>query len=154
MFVALAKIIEAGTTLTIQVMPAPAGEIMVMVATQPKEGQDIATLPAPLVITGTPAELDEHLAAQLTKYATTRLSLEEQMSNALLVMATTHQAQQDEAVQKLKKNGGKPSPVKTSTHVAASGEDEENMDEQIDGMGISTPPPTYTRNSSADLSLF
>jgi PRTRC genetic system protein E len=121
MFMELAELVKT-TSLTLLITSAGEDELKVSVIPKPaKEGANPA-LNTPIIMTATPAELDEKIGGILTKYKASRKSLEETLDAATTFMAAAGKEAQDAATAKAKMSAA---PVKTSapTTTATTGTD-------------------------------
>lgn len=140
MFSELAELAKT-TTLTLLISAVGEEEMKVAVIPKPaKEGSNPA-LNQPLILTGTPAELDEKMPEILTQYKTSRKSLEETLDAAKTVMEVAGKSAQEAASAAAKKSSTpakttpdgapvasaiqQPSATASDNHAETAGKDEE-----------------------------
>lgn len=152
MFIEIAPLIVAGgTTLKIVVTAATDGEITLMIAPENVSGQ-CAALTTPLLLTGTPAELDAELPEILTNYVRQRTTLVEQAENMKIIMEAAGKAASDNASKAVNKGAGKP-----NLDAAEDGEEDESSVEANHTVRTSHARPSIAakpKDDSSDLDLF
>lgn len=136
MFKELADLAKT-TSIHLIITAASETELQVAVLPQSKEGVNPA-LCQPLILTATPAELDEKFVPILTDYKAARKSLEESLEDAKLVMEAAGKSARDKAT----------TATKTATTPAAAPavKQEEKPAEPASG--------TDAANDDDDLTLF
>ena len=130
MFQALEQLVRSAGKLLVTLRMD--GEQMVVVAVPQTDGKDKeAALRQPLVLTGSPAELDAGFADALASYAGARLSLVEQVAATTAIIEAAEQDQAGKAKKTIAKNSrlALPAPSKASTSKGES-EDEDSEAEE------------------------
>jgi PRTRC genetic system protein E len=134
------------------------GDQMVIVAIPQADGKDKeAALRQPLVLTGSPAELDAGFAEALTSYAGARRSLAEQVAATTAIIEAAEKSQAGKA-QKAIAKGSKSAAPKASTPAGSpegEGDESEDSNDRSEEPGQSGPPADATatgRPTGTDMS--
>ncbi|CAG4913843.1 PRTRC system protein E [Paraburkholderia gardini] len=118
------------------------GDKMVVFLTPQGDTKD-AVLRQPMILTATPAELDEGFAAAVQSYSTAHKSLDEQVAATTAILQSAEKSQAGKAQKALAKG---VKPASTSAASSASSEGDEDEDESVDGV---TPQATVAAASAA-----
>ena len=124
---------------------------MAVVVVPQGDGKE-AALRQPLVLTATPAELDEGFVAAVISYSSAHASLSEQVAATAAILQEAEKSQASKAQKTLAK-GTKTAPAKAGQSNASS-EDEGDDDNDDDDQSASTSaaPAAATPASAADSS--
>jgi PRTRC genetic system protein E len=127
------------------------GDKMVVFLT-PQGGKD-AVLRQPLILTATPAELDEGFIAAVQSYSSAHKSLDEQVAATTAILEAAQKTQVGKA-QKVLAKGSKPAPSPDSTGSNDDDEDEESEQtaesEQV-SVAADAAPAAAAQPSGTDL---
>lgn len=129
MFTDLKMLVSSSAKVTLTMAAAADGRFKVWVIATGPESKELA-MKQPLILTGTPEELDAGFAAALTDYQTARKGLEEQIEATVTIIDAATKRQSDAAVKALKdKPGKKPGSKSGSAGVPHNRDSEADRDE-------------------------
>lgn len=124
------------------------GDKLAMVVIPQGDSKEVA-LRQPLVLTGTPAELDEGFAAAIFAYSAAHASLSEQAAATTAILQEAEKSHASKAQKSLAKGG------KTATRAAAGADSEEEDDDHegasSDASTPSSPVPVAEEPAGTDL---
>lgn len=143
MFVELQQVVASCKKVTLTLLMKD-GEMTVAVVPQ-SESREVA-LKQPLVLTGTPAELDTEFADAIAQYQGARLSLTEQVEATAAILAQAEKSQAGKASKALSK--GK-TPHIPSAPSAASGDESDNESGEDDSGSVTSPNSKTSDGASA-----
>lgn len=146
MFKEIAPIAKT-TDLTFIVKTVGETDLSVILLPKTKEGAHEA-LSAPLVLTGSPEELDEKLPTILTEYCKERLSLEETLEETKAYMA----AAKKDAEETAKKTVAKSASGKTTMTPPPAADESGAVEEEEES--ASPPSPTGDKKETVEIELF
>lgn len=107
-----------------------------------------AALRQPLILTATPAELDEGFAQSLQTYEGAHRSLAEQVSATTEILKAAEQSQAGKAIKALSK-GSKPAPSASGSN-SDDGDDSDDGDESEAGEGSAAPASSAAGTAKAE----
>lgn len=124
MFVQIDDLLCEGEEWTIKVKKGSNGRLKITVL-PPKAGAKLDAMSSPLMLSGTPVELDEGLAQAITTFGTSRKSLAEQVATTTAILDSEKEAQSKKAVKALKK----PTDAGSGVASDSSSPDDDDIDE-------------------------
>lgn len=128
MFVELEQVVASCKKVTLTLLMKD-GEMTV--AVMPQSDAKEAALKQPLVLTGTPVELDVEFAGAIARFQGGRLSLTEQVEATAAILAEAEKSQAGKATKALSK--GKTAPKPAATSAASGDESDDKMDDDDSG---------------------
>lgn len=146
MFQALEEVVRSAGKLSLTLRME--GDQMVVVAIPQPEGKvEETALRQPLVLTGTPADLDAGFAETVLSYANARRTLGEQVATTVEILQAAEKTQAGKAQKSLSKTAkaALPAPSKAAASNPdpdGDGEDEVEEDEQGEGESSSANVPS------------
>ena len=147
MFVALEGLVRAAGKLSLSFKMD--GDKMVVVL-MPQGDSKEATLRQPLILAGTPAELDEKFVEAVQSFSSARKSLDEQVAATTAILQSAETAQAGKAKTALAKGNKSALPAPASK----GGDDEQDEDDTVESESSTAPAPAapdQTASSGTDL---
>ncbi|MGF6781173.1 PRTRC system protein E [Paraburkholderia sp. GAS334] len=127
------------------------GDKMMVFLTPQGDTKD-AVLRQPLILSATPAELDEGFAAAVQSYSTAHKSLDEQVAATTAILQSAEKSQAGKAQKALAK-GSKSAPAPSAS--PESSDEDQDEDESADGVTSQSPeaaaPAAAPAQSGTDL---
>ncbi|WP_225031113.1 PRTRC system protein E [Paraburkholderia sp. XV] len=123
---------------------------MAVVVVPQGDGKE-AALRQPLVLTATPAELDEGFAAAVISYSSAHASLSEQVAATAAILQEAEKSQASKAQKTLAK-GSKTAAKAGQSNASSEDEGDDDNDDDDQSASTSAAPATATPASAADTS--